>query len=94
MEFGKPERGSVPKKLSTEEVLDSQIGLLEWEMEEREKQHNVEHLTRLQTRKAFDTELRLRCGEIEEKRKRGEKKQKEFFFFFFFFHFLKKKIKS
>jgi len=45
-------------------------------MEEREKQHNVEHLTRLQTRKAFDTELRLMCGEIEEKRK-GVERPKE-----------------
>lgn len=51
---------------------DAQNGLLEWEMEVREKQHNTEHLTGLQTREFFDNELKLVCGEIEEKRKGAE----------------------
>ncbi|MDP1707110.1 MAG: GGDEF domain-containing protein [bacterium] len=34
----------------------------------QEEQHSIEHLTRLKTRKVFDTELKLIFGEVEEKR--------------------------
>ena len=75
MEF--PGRKRIPETLSESErelvrenrEQDAQIGLLEWEMEEREKQHDIEHLTRLRTREFFDNELKLICGEIVEKRR-------------------------
>ncbi|MDO8567005.1 MAG: GGDEF domain-containing protein [bacterium] len=74
--MGFPERGRVPEAPSESErelirenkEQDAQIGLLEWEMEVREEQHDTEHLTGLRTRKFFDNELKLMCGEIEEKR--------------------------
>lgn len=57
MESPKPERVPAARKLSTEEVQDAQIGLLEWELEERDKQHGIDHLTGLKTRKVFEREL-------------------------------------
>ncbi len=39
-EFPKPKR-----ELSKEEVQDAQIGLLEWELEERDRHHGIEPLT-------------------------------------------------
>lgn len=78
MEFGNPERRGVKiptkdeglQELAEEnKIQDAHIGLLEWEMEERKKQHDTEHLTRLKTREAFDNELKLICGELKEKRR-------------------------
>ena len=72
-----------PKNLSTEKVQDAQIGLLEWEMEEREKQHaaqieaskkenGTDHLTGANSRRVFDQELaqslKMIRGEVQEKR--------------------------
>ncbi|MBU6388840.1 GGDEF domain-containing protein [Patescibacteria group bacterium] len=60
------------KELSTEEVQDAQIGLLEWELEERDKQQGIDHLTGASTRKVFEREfeqaLKMIRGEVEEKR--------------------------
>lgn len=55
---------------------DAQIGLLEWEMEVRDEQHNTEHLTGLRTRRFFDNELKLIFGEIQEKRRGVEPPKK------------------
>ena len=72
MESSKPERVSKTRKLGTEEVQDAQIGLLEWEIEERDRQQGIDHLTGASTRKVFEEELdqslRLIRGEIKEKR--------------------------
>jgi diguanylate cyclase (GGDEF)-like protein len=64
-----------PKKreLSTEEVQDAQIGLLEWELEERDKQHGIDHLTGADTRKVFEAKLEqalesVRLGEKEHRK--------------------------
>lgn len=51
-EFPRPKR-----ELSKEEVQDAQIGLLEWELEERDAQHGIDHLTGVRTRKVFEYEL-------------------------------------
>ena len=45
------------KKPSKEEVADAQIGLLEWELEEREREYGIDHLTGVHTRRAFDKRL-------------------------------------
>lgn len=68
-----------PRKLSTEEVQDAQIGLLEWEMEERDKTyaaqaeaHGIEPLTGLKTRQVLETQLANELRGIEaNKRKNG-----------------------
>ena len=51
---------------------DAQRGLYEWEMEERDARHGLDHLTELKTRKVFEHELeqslKIIRGEIKEKR--------------------------
>jgi diguanylate cyclase (GGDEF)-like protein len=77
MEFSRPERhAKTPqgeRERSTEEIQDAQIGLLEWELEERDAQHSTEHLTGLKNRAVFEHELgeslKMIRGEIQEKRK-------------------------
>ena len=70
-EFPRPK-----KELSKEEAQDAQIGLLEWELEERDAQHGVDHLTGLKTRKTFERELdrplKLIRGEVLEHRAGAE----------------------
>jgi len=61
--FGPPETPEEEKDL----ILERSKYLLEHIAGEPER-HSIEHLTRLKTREAFDTELKLACGEIEEKR--------------------------
>jgi len=72
MEFSRAERIPKTRELSTEEVQDAQIGLLEWELEERDKQQGIDHLTGASTRKVFEQELeqalRMVRGEVKEKR--------------------------
>ena len=72
MESSGPERVPKAKELTTEEVQDAQIGLLEWELEERDRQQGIDHLTGASTRKFFEQELdqslKLIRGEIQEKR--------------------------
>lgn len=53
MKSSKSEGVPVKRELSTEEVQDAQIGLLEWELEE----HGKDPLTGVSTRKAFENEL-------------------------------------
>ncbi|MFZ3044114.1 MAG: GGDEF domain-containing protein [Minisyncoccia bacterium] len=87
-EFPKPKR-----ELPKEEVQDAQIGLLEWELEERDKQHaaeleeqdrmhGIDHLTGAMTRKAFEARLAktlesIRGNGQNEEQRQGEKKIKE-----------------
>ena len=60
------------RELSKEEAQDAQIGLLEGELEERDAQHGVDHLTGLKTLKVFERELdqslKMIRGEIKEHR--------------------------
>lgn len=67
-----PEGGSSFRKLSTEEVLKGQVGLLEWELEERERHHNEDHLTGATTRKVCESileqSLKIVRGEVSEHR--------------------------
>jgi len=68
---------SSPKReLSTEEVQDAQIGLLEWELEHRDAQHGIDHLTGAKNRKVFERELEISLekvrGEKNERRGAGE----------------------
>jgi len=53
------------RELSTEEVQDAQIGLLEWELEEREKRYGIESLTGLKRREVLESALEqlLKTGE-------------------------------
>ena len=64
------------KELTTEEVQDAQIGLLEWELEERDKHHSIDHLTGANTRKMFEHDLerslKIVRGEVEEHRQGAE----------------------
>lgn len=57
-------------------IQDLEKGLLEWHVEEQEKEHGLDALTRLSNRKVFernlDTTLKLVRGELEEHRKGGE----------------------
>ena len=60
------------RELSKEEVQDAQIGLLEWELEDREERYGLDHLTGLKTLKVFEQELerslKMIRGEMEEHR--------------------------
>lgn len=60
------------RELGTEEVQDAQIGLLEWELEERNEQHGIDPLTGLRRREVLEHELdqslKIIRGEIKEKR--------------------------
>lgn len=83
----KPEESLPLRKLSTEEVQDAQIGLLEWELEEREKSHaekveelqstnGIDDLTGVARRWVFDEELerslQMIRGEMKEQRAGAE----------------------
>src|SRR3989344_1386515 len=60
------EKSPRPKReLSKEEIQDAQIGLLEWELEEREKRYGIEPLTGLKRREVLERELKqlLKTGE-------------------------------
>ena len=63
MESSKSEQTPIPRKLSTEEVQNAQIGLLEWEIETL----GVDQLTGLRTRKFFENELDQSLKTIREK---------------------------
>ncbi len=67
MEFPRSRR-----ELSKEEVQDAQIGLLEWELEERDERHGIDPLTGLKKREPFEKELDRVLGVI---RARGEAKE-------------------
>lgn len=60
------------RELSKEEVQDAQIGLLEWELEERDRIHGTDHLTGVSTRKVFEHHLE----NLLKTQREGEKGQK------------------
>lgn len=76
MESPKPEKLDHLRELSTEEVQDAQIGLLEWELEERDKLTGIDHLTGAKMLRAFEHELGVALqvvrGDTKEKRKGAE----------------------
>lgn len=70
-----------PRKLSTEEVQDAHIGLLEWELEERDNRHGIDTLTGVKKREKFEAELdqllRSIRGEVPEHNRSGDEQIKE-----------------
>lgn len=90
MEFSKPERVPVTRELAKEEVQDAQIGLLEWELEDREERHaqalkeseergGMDSLTGLRRREVLENELeqslKVIRGETKEQRAGAEAKE-------------------
>ena len=72
MESPKFEKTPAIRERSTEEIQDAQIGLLEWELEEREERYGMDHLTGARKREVLiqelDQSLQMIRGGIQEHR--------------------------